>query len=349
MSGEAGLPPDALRRLARPLAPLFGMGVALRNRLYDAGVLRVHRVDVPVIAVGNLTVGGTGKTPLTRAIAQDLLTRGESPAILLRGYGARGATCPVPGWTREPPPGALDTFGDEALGHARAVPGATVYAHPDRVASAHRAVRAGATVLVCDDAFQHRRLARDANLLCLDWTSPLGDGRLLPAGLLREPVSSASRATLLCWTRYRSDEVGDEAARIRIRRIAHGVPEVRWRFLPGALRWAGDQRSASLRRVVVAAGIGRPASFADTCREAGLKVVRVCAFPDHHRFRPHDLERLEAMRVSERAEAVVITEKDEVRIPTGTPKGRMAVLELACRPEDALPDLISPARRPGES
>lgn len=341
---------DALRRLLSPLWPLYALGADTRRRLYDRGLLPVHRAGVPVIAVGNLTVGGTGKTPLTRALVRDLRARGEHPAILLRGYGALGATDPVPGWTGTPPPGALDVYGDEALGHARALPGVPVHAHPDRVAAAGRAVAAGATMLVCDDAFQHRRLARDVDLVCLDWTAPLGNGRLLPAGPLREPVAALARADVLAWTRVSPDRPGDPggggaADRARARAAAGGVPEVRWAFEPGGIRRVGSDETTSPRRVVVASGIGNPAGFVATAREAGLEVVDEVAYPDHHRFRPAELEALEARRRELDADAILLTEKDEVRIPEDTRNGRLAVLELACRPLDPIPDLLALARR----
>jgi len=347
---------DALRRLLSPLWPLYALGADARRRLYDHRLLPVHETGVPVLSVGNLTVGGTGKTPLTRAIVRDLLDRGERPAILLRGYGGRGSTEPVPTWVETPPAGALDVFGDEALGHARALPGVLVRAHPDRVDAARRAVAAGATVLVCDDAFQHRRLARDVDVVCLDWTAPLDDGRLLPAGLLREPVAALGRADVLFWTRVPSSPgIAGEGDRARVRAAAGEIPEVRWAFEPGAIRRAGSREPARVREVVLLSGIGRPEGYLATATAAGLRVADAIAFPDHHRFDAGDLDRAEARRRELGADAILLTEKDEVRIPAGTRNGRLAILELACRPLDPVPDLLelcrearSPRPRPGD-
>jgi len=231
-------------------------------------------------------------------------------------------------------PEVLDRFGDEALAHVRAVEGALVYAHPDRVASAERAITAGASVLILDDGFQHRRLGRDLDIVCLDWGRPLDPVGLLPAGNLREPPSSLQRANLVFWTRWDASPRG-EAQRRGMEALP---PSVRWRFGPGPLRRAGGSEAISPERVLVTAGIVSPSSFAETARAAGLQVTGVIGFPDHHRYRRRDVRRVAEALESSGATVVLTTDKDEARflaVPEGAAlarEGRLAVLELACEP-----------------
>ncbi|MBI4878532.1 MAG: tetraacyldisaccharide 4'-kinase, partial [Planctomycetes bacterium] len=160
----------------------YGLAVRLRNRAYDAGLLRARCAAAVVVSVGNLSVGGTGKTPLVAMLARAARAAGRTPAILLRGYrrGARRAA-----------------ESDEAALHARLAQGVLVVADPDRVRGAERALAAGADLLILDDGFQHRRLKRDLDLVLADARDPFAGGRLLPRGLLREPLSSLARAHAL--------------------------------------------------------------------------------------------------------------------------------------------------------
>ena len=183
-----------------PLSWLFGAATGLRNLCYDLGVLRAIPLGLPTVSVGNLSVGGTGKTPVSAWVAAELIRLGARPAILLRGYGA-----------------------DEQLVHERLNPSVPVIADADRVAGAARARAVGATVLVLDDAFQHRRAARDVDLVLVA-TEQSGAHRLLPAGPLREGRASLRRASVLVLTRKSASLAEAEAAAARWSGFAGAPP-----------------------------------------------------------------------------------------------------------------------------
>ncbi len=280
----------------------FRAAVAARSGLYDAGLLPGRSIPVPVISVGNLTAGGTGKTPLTIAIAARLADQGETVAVLARGYGA-----------------ARDGELNEELELVRRrVPRARVYAGSDRVASARRAVAEGATVIVLDDGFQHRRLRRDLDLLVIDATDPWGEGYLLPRGLLREPISAAARAGAIVLSRVEQARTRVEALKDRLRAVSD-APVATMRFEPTALRaLSGDEVPlAKLRgaNVVLLSAIGNPRAFEETVRSLGATVALAITHPDHHRFTPAEVGvALRAARETGSL-AVIATEKDAVKIP----------------------------------
>jgi tetraacyldisaccharide 4'-kinase len=287
---------------------------------------------------------------VTRELARALLARGRRPGIVLRGYRAGGLLERVPPtWASRPDPALLETFGDEALAHARAVPEAVVVAHPDRTAAATVAVAAGADVVILDDGFQHRRLARDVDIVLLDWRLPLGaTGDLLPRGDLREPPSALARAHGIGWTRYGEFPVNDaQHATVRAARaelsVTPSVSDVRWRFRPGVVRVLGRGEPLPARRVVLVSGVARPESVAETAEQAGLDVLSHLTFPDHHAFGPADAARARRAVLDTGADAIVVTEKDEVRLLTGAgegiKEGTVGVLPLRCDALDPLDDV----------
>jgi tetraacyldisaccharide 4'-kinase len=297
------------------LAPLalaegaFRAAVALRTAAYARGWARPARVEVlRVVSVGNLTVGGAGKTPVVRALAERLGAAGESVAILSRGYGRRASD---PRLVEGPPWPMLEVAGDEPLMLARSLPGVRVWVGGDRLELARRARERGATVALLDDGFQTRRLARDLDMVVVDEAVGLGNGHLLPRGPLREPASALRRAHLL-WVR-----VAERPARVD---WPDGVPRVRARHAPrdvvgpwGAVSPAGELRG---RRVVAFCGLARPSSFRRTLEALGAEVVRFEGFPDHHRYGASELKALEQAA----PEAMLLTtEKDAVRLPEGFP------------------------------
>lgn len=271
-----------------PLAALFGAAAALRRGLYRIGVLRQADVGVPVVVVGNLTVGGSGKTPVTLAVAAALRAAGFTPGIVSRGYGAR-----VPGVRVLRDGDSADAVGDEpALMAARGV--APVAIGADRVAAAKAlcAARPDIDVLVSDDGLQHYRLARAVELVVVDGRRGLGNGALLPAGPLREPRSRLAHVDAV---------------------LCHGAPRDRmesFTLVPRPARRldGSDERPlAAFRgtRVHAVAGIGDPRRFFDMLARLGV-FVTPHPFPDHHRFRPQDL-------AFDDAHPVLMTEKDAVK------------------------------------
>jgi tetraacyldisaccharide 4'-kinase len=282
------------RRLLRVPAGLFGWIVSIRNQSFDVGLRRISRVGMPVISVGNLSVGGTGKTPLTGWLVARLVARGELPAVLSRGYGA-----------------------DELALHRRWHPGVPVYADRDRVALAQRALDAGATCGLLDDGFQHRSLARDADLVVLAAEDPLPIA-LLPAGPYREPLRSLRRASAVVVT---SRGEHQSAAVSRWMEVVRALPQhppvihVPMR----AQGWIGlasepvdpPPREGPLNALL---SIGRPESFAPLVEtlvpDAGVR-LRLLVFPDHHDYTTRDLTVvLEAMA----GDRLLTTEKDAVKL-----------------------------------
>jgi len=291
-----------------PLALVFALGVRVRRALYRWKVLRGWRADVPVIVVGNVTVGGTGKTPLVIAIVELLRAHGWRPGVLARGYGrvppreqdALGVVRVVPELATP------EHFGDEPVVIARRsrVP---VYISPDRAAAA-RALRIGdpeVNVLVCDDGLQHYGLARDIEIAVVDGERRFGNGLPLPAGPLREPVARLAEVDAVV-VNGGDDPAGDEVIRCA-RKYPMRLGRERFLALVGGAERTTAEIELALRgrRVAAVAGIGHPQRFFDHLAALGIR-ARPHAFPDHHAYQPRDL-RLPG------ADVILMTEKDAVK------------------------------------
>lgn len=306
-------PPARLARgVLLPLAGLHRAVMASRAGLYRAGWLRARRLPLPAVAVGNLSVGGAGKTPLAAWIAGHFQARGVRPGILMRGYG-----------------------GDEPLVHERLVPGAVVVADPDRLAGARRAVEAGAQVLVLDDAYQRLDVARDVNLAMMSTEHARFVSWPLPAGPWREGWAALARADAVVVTRKRTTaaEAAQLAARLAERHpaIPVAVAHLHITRLEGLATGRECPREALAgKRVVAVAGIGDPASFAVQLR-ASRATVQLVAYQDHHAYGDADLARL--VRAAGEADYVVVTEKDAVKLrhrwPADVPEPLVAVLTVS--------------------
>jgi tetraacyldisaccharide 4'-kinase len=352
IAGAALAPPLRLAEAA------FRAGAALRGALYDAGLLRAVRAGVPVVSIGNLAVGGAGKTPAAIAVAQRLLARGRAVAVLSRGYGAARRDARVVSDGARVLLDAADG-GDEPVLLARRLPEVRVLCGPRRAELARRAVRElGADALLLDDGFQHRALARDLDVVVLDAASPFGNGRLLPAGPNREPRSALRRAGLVWLSRVDQADAAALAPLRALAREATGLDPVESRHAPvdvldGGLARSLGREALRGRRVLLLAGIARPGGFRRTLAAMGAEVAAERAFPDHHRFGAGDLA--EALRAAELAgcEVVATTEKDAVRLPpafAGEPRLRVVRVDAEIvRGADALDaalDGVFPAARP---
>lgn len=315
-------PGAAGRLLVPPLVAAeaaFRLGAAVRGALYDRGVLRAERAAAPVVSIGNLAVGGAGKTPAAIAVAARLLARGRRVAVLSRGYGASRADARVVCDGERILLGA-DEGGDEPVLIARRLRGARVLCGPRRAELARTAVEAlGADALLLDDGFQHRALARDLDVVVLDAASPFGNGRLLPAGPNREPRSALRRAGLVWLSRV--DQAPPDAvdALRALAREATGRDPVESRHAPVDVVDGTLERSlgvAALRgkRVLLLAGVARPAGFRRTVEGLGAEIASERIYPDHHRFAPGELEEVLRAADAARCEQVVTTEKDAVRL-----------------------------------
>ena len=260
----------------------------------------------PVISVGNLSMGGTGKSPVVAAIAQWLVEHGERPAILSRGYGRADApdgVVVVSDGTRVLE--GVDRSGDEPLMLARQVPGAAVCVSPDRYLAGTLAEgQLGCTVHVLDDGFQHLQLARDLDVL-VTTMGEIPKGRVIPMGRLREPMDAASRAQVLVVSDATAGAASTEAWSLGISQSC------------GALRTLGTPVQAGSRvgtgAVIAVAGIANPSRFLDALRAAGTPVVESIAFPDHHRYSRADVDRIASKVQQAGADAVFTTDKDAVR------------------------------------
>ncbi len=290
-SGGGGISGSVARAVLLPGEWLFRAALRVRALRYRAGTASVARASIPVISVGNLSVGGTGKTPVASWVIRVLRDRGARPALVARGYGE-----------------------DELLLHGRWTPGIPVVADPDRAAGVEQAAGNGASVAVLDDGFQHRRLAREVDLVLVAAEEGV-PGRLLPRGPFREPLEALGRAHGVLVTRKSAslEAAREVAGRIRahVPGAVVGVAHLR----PAGLRPLGVVRDPGESEliegpVVVATGVARPESVAAGVRALGLEVAALKAFPDHHDFREAEVTSV----VQEAAgRPVVVTEKDAVK------------------------------------
>jgi tetraacyldisaccharide 4'-kinase len=292
------------RGLLRVAEVAYTLAVRVRNRRYDHNAAAAERVDVPIVCVGNLTLGGTGKTPMVKWLARWFAERGVRVAIVSRGYGSAGGK-----------------QNDEALELAQALPNVPQVQDTDRVAGARRAIAEfGSQLILLDDGFQHRRLARDLDIVLLDATAPFGFDHVFPRGTLREPATGIRRAAVVCLTR---SDLLDDSGRGAIReRVASLTPQAVWceaaHSPQGLLNSTGETQSLaglSGRRVAAFCGIGNPAAFRRALESAGCQIVAWREFPDHHIYDAADRGEMAQVIVASGPELVVTTHKDLVKLP----------------------------------
>ena len=319
--------------LLLPLAPLYAAAVKLRAAAYRRGALTSTRATVPVISVGNLTFGGTGKTPMVAALVRDLVARGRRPAVLTRGYGRRGrAALTLLGPDAGVP---AEIAGDEPLVLSAALPGVPVVVDSNRVRGAARAVAGGSDVVVLDDGFQHLALERDLDIVLVDAGDPWGGGRMPPRGRLREPLEALRRASAVVVTKLPVDGWEAVLAEIgaRVEQLAPGLPVMGARLRPSGLSSPDGVEEPSVlngRRVLAFAGLARPEGFLDTLEELGAELAGFLPFRDHHRYSDAEVARL--IEEARRLDALpVTTAKDGVKLPAEAP---VAVLDVRMEPLD---------------
>ena len=291
-----GLADKAVKFVLWLMSLVYGMAISLVDISYRKGLRRVHKVRVPVISVGNLTLGGTGKTPLTIFIADHLVSMGRKPAILMRGYG-----------------------GDEDRMIKDEVPDVPVYAAQNRVKSARRAARKGRDSVILDDGFQHRRISRDLDILLIDGVSVFGNGSLFPRGVLREKVKAVSRADVFVITKV--DRI-DEERRAGISRlvsdIAPGKPVVMARHRPISVTdvtgSAFSPDSISARGVCLLSGIADPDYLSFLVGGLGADIKVRFDYGDHHDYNQKQINAVVRECEHRRVKTVITTKKDYVKI-----------------------------------
>ena len=298
-----------------PFSAIYRVATDARNSLYRRGTFDSHEVGVPVISVGNLTTGGTGKTPLVEWIAKQLAQSGRRVCVLTRGYGRK-----TPGRVIVSDGNAVlagvDEAGDEAFLLAENLKDdAAVICDANRVGAARWAIETfKINVFVLDDAFQHQRIARNLNILTIDATNPWGNGNLLPAGILREPRESLKRADCVLITRSdqsnRVAEIQSEIATIR-----SDIPVFHSHMKLTNLRSLNDETRANPQLPIAAfCGIANPESFLTLLRNAAYDLVHVRTFRDHHNYTQKAIDRLTADARAHGAQEIVTTAKDAVKV-----------------------------------
>ncbi|MFP3867054.1 MAG: tetraacyldisaccharide 4'-kinase [Desulfobacteraceae bacterium] len=316
---EPGTPTPALgwRILATGLACLYGLGARSRRWLYDTGWLKAQRLSCGVISVGNLTVGGTGKTPLVIYLAQRLQEQGRRVAVLSRGYGGQARNTQIISDGDQifcQPP----EVGDESYLLARQLPGLPVLTGTDRYAAGRIAEdRFDPELVLLDDGFQHFQLHRDLDLVLLDAERPFGNGRLLPRGPLREPVSTLRRPLVLVLTRYRKERHRQQYQQLQAAFPQTPILRAGLRPVQVVSHPSGQLRPAqSLRgqRLLAFAGLARPRVFAASLQELGASLAEFHPFPDHYPYDIKDLNRLARRSRQLGAQALITTAKDWARL-----------------------------------
>ncbi len=302
-----------------PLSYLYGETMRLRAALYARGAFSQRSLPCRVISVGNLTVGGTGKTPVVIALANTLSARGHRVGVISRGYRRRSTSEILEVSDGRSVRGDPEETGDEPYLIARRCPGVAVAVGADRPRVGQYLVdRYHVEMLVLDDGFQHLALRRDTDLLLLDASAPFGNGYLLPCGRLREPVSAIGRASAVLLTR--AGQAGRlEEIKARIRAAAPNVPIWVSDFVPSAVMKVGGEEEEHPRalkggRVLAVSGIAQPDSFRRLLEEMGATVAGQCVFPDHHPYSLEDVQRVKLSAERLGVDRIVTTEKDAVKL-----------------------------------
>ena len=326
----------AIRSVLMPFTVLYLIIVTVRNALYDNGLLKTVKVGVPVVSIGNITVGGTGKTPLTIHLANQARAMGRKVAVVTRGYGA-----------------AADSEGhtDEvALLRARC-PGVEVIESPDKLRGAKQAAALGVDLILVDDGMQHRRLHRDLNICVVDARAPFGNGEVTPGGVLREPASGLARADVVVVTHHDVvDPAVLETMELRLRAFRLDVKLVWGLHTPIGVRSVGSTELAPVatlrgQDVFLFCAIAWPEGFEHTVQQIGANVTGIHAFLDHHGFNAADLARV---RSQARTARLICTEKDAGKVARIPGNDDVLCLVVEMQIEGEMPDLPRPEDLPEE-
>ncbi|MEI6081125.1 MAG: tetraacyldisaccharide 4'-kinase [Verrucomicrobiota bacterium] len=323
---RAGKRAGLLRIVLRGLSFLYLAIVSLRIKLYASNILRPHQIGCPVVSIGNLTVGGTGKTPVVEKLARELSSRGRKVVILSRGY--KSTLQRIPGNNHYPvrvvsEGGALlldsRNAGDEPFMLAKNLRGVAVVVDKDRVECGRHAIsKFGCDLLILDDGLQYLRLQRRFDLVLIDREAPFGNEYLLPRGTLREPPSHLRRATHILITKCEGSDLTELHRRIRLHNRTAPIIECRHRPVELQDFSTGEQipiSSLQGLRVAALSAIASPESFEQGLRRLGVSLDITQSFADHHRYSKRELDRFIKRCTRRGVSCIITTEKDAVRMP----------------------------------
>jgi tetraacyldisaccharide 4'-kinase len=311
--GHSDIRSRTILKALYPLSIIYGFVVKTRIFFYRKGLLKSVRLPVPVISVGNITMGGTGKTPVVEYISRYLQEKGKRGAILSRGYAAS--------IRQENSSFTKNACNDEYLLLRENIPDVPNLLNKDRVKSGLEAIKQfQAEYLLLDDGFQHIRLARDLDIVIIDALNPFGYEQVFPRGMLREPLSELRRADMIMLTHV--DQCSHDKVQAIIHRlhaVARHVPVIETIHKPTYLESSGGTKTMDVtrlrgRRVFAFCAIGNPVSFRKSIESLGSELVGFRVFPDHHVYTPSELRGLNAEAQRLKPDAIVITQKDEVKL-----------------------------------
>lgn len=310
----------------KPFGYLYAALVNARNTLYEKGYFKSFSLGAPTVSIGNITVGGTGKTPLVAFVAEVLAEKGEKVCILTRGYKRENPGQRILVSDGEKILADVWQAGDEPVELARKLLGKAVVVADKNRAAAGRWAREkfGVTRFVLDDGFQHRRVRRDLDIVCVDATNPFGNGKVLPGGILREPKQNLKRADLVVITRANLSE-NLENLKSDISNINKICPifisnnkisdlSALNEFHSINQRTANDERRTKTAESLAFCALGNPENFFEQLKQAGFNVAATEIFPDHHFYSQNDIFKLESAAVRKNAGVLLTTAKDAVKL-----------------------------------
>ena len=305
-----------------PLSAAYHVLQTAKDRSYRVGILRSKKLSRPVISVGNITVGGTGKTPTVIAICRLLLRKGYRPVLLSRGYQGNNSSAYLEVSDGKEIKMSADVVGDEPVLLARKLPGVPIFIGRDRTLAGQAAIlKYRPEVLILDDGFQHRRLHRDLDIVLLDCAQPLGNEKILPLGPLREPASHLERADVFLITRVELNQAASGLVSYLEQLHPHIPTFLSRHHMTGCVpvsrvlsREVQSFQSLQGKRAMVVAGIANPDSLLRSLELSGLEVTSVCRYPDHYAYKTEDVEWIEQEAGRMKTDIILTTEKDAVRL-----------------------------------
>jgi len=293
---KTGMIPLFIKGVLKVLSWIYTGCITIVDLLYRTGRRKEHKVRVPVISVGNITLGGTGKTPFIIFLADNFLARGFKPAVLTRGYG-----------------------NDENRMLRDELEGVSVFSGQDRVKNALAALENGNNIILLDDGFQHRRIFRDLNILLLDAAYPFGNGFIFPRGILREPISAIKRADMIVLTK--TDEIDEYAKEIIIKKIEGIVPgkpvvmtQHNVSYLKDVTGAIYSADSLFLKKVCIFSGIADPDYFGFLVKEKKANIAVRYDYPDHHVYSQRNINIIYKKCIENNIEKIITTSKDFIKI-----------------------------------